>query len=328
MTALACDIGATRIKLGLIQQGKVEAQSLIDSRSEMGLAKRLPEIAGTLRSLCERRGVDIQDCSGVSLSVPSLVDPVSGRILAEYGRFRDMPLLDLRQWAKSELGLPAAIENDARMATIGEWKHGAGRGSNNLVMLTLGTGLGTSAVMDGKILRGKHGQAGCLGGHFTLRYGGTACGCGNTGCAEAEASTAFLGDLAKKHPDYSRSLISAEPILDYAAIFAKATEGDTCARAIRDHSLLVWSSLAVSLIHAYDPELVILGGGIMKNSGLILPAVREYVRKHAHTPWGNVTVVASALGDAAALVAGEWLLQEQAQYFGSDELISEGNARC
>ena len=84
MTVLACDIGATRIKLGLIQQGKVQAQALIDSRSETGLATRLPEIAGTLRSLCERRGVELQDCLGVSLSVPSLVDPVSGRILAEY----------------------------------------------------------------------------------------------------------------------------------------------------------------------------------------------------------------------------------------------------
>jgi glucokinase len=328
MTVLACDIGATRIKLGLVQQGKVQAQALMDSRSEMGLAKRLPEIAGTLRSLCERRGVDLQDCLGVSLSVPSLVDPVSGRILAEYGRFRDMPQLDLRQWAKTELGLPAAIENDARMATIGEWKYGAGYGCDNLVMITLGTGLGTSAVMDGRILRGKHGQAGCLGGHFTLKYGGTACGCGNAGCAEAEASTAFLGELAKKHPDYSKSVISAEPVLDYAVVFAKATEGDVCARAIRDHSLLVWSSLAVSLIHAYDPELVILGGGIMKNSDLILPALREYIRQHAHTPWGNVKVVASALGDASALVAGEWLLQEQAQYFGADVLAAEGNARC
>jgi glucokinase len=105
-------------------------------------------------------------------------------------------------------------------------------------------------------------------------------------------------------------------------------DGDACASAIRDHSLLVWSSLVVSLIHAYDPELIILGGGIMKSSDVILPAVYEYVRQHAHKPWGNVKVAASALGDAAALVAGEWLLQEQSQYFHHDTLATEESARC
>ena len=79
---------------------------------------------------------------------------------------------------------------------------------------------------------------------------------------------------------------------------------------MRDHSLLVWGSLAVSLIHAYDPEVLILGGGIMASASVILPAITEHVNRHAHTPWGKVRVVPSALGDQAALVAGEWLLRE------------------
>ena len=74
---------------------------------------------------------------------------------------------------------------------------------------------------------------------------------------------------------------------------------------------MVWSSLAVNLIHAYDPEVLILGGGIMANADVILPAVREHVRRYAHTPWGKVRVVASELRDQAGLVAGEWLLREQ-----------------
>ena len=77
--------------------------------------------------------------------------------------------------------------------------------------------------------------------------------------------------------------------------------------------LLVWSTLAVNLIHAYDPEVLILGGGIMASADVVLPAVRAHVDRYAHTPWGKVRVVASELGDAAALVAGEWLLQEQLQ---------------
>ena len=219
--------------------------------------------------------------------------------------------IDLRTWSRAELGLPLAIENDARMAVIGEWQAGAGRGSDNVVMMTLGTGLGTAAVIEGRVLRGKHGQAGVLGGHLTLRYGGRACSCDNIGCAEAEASTAFLAELAKTRPDFAASLLAREPVLDFAAVFPHAAAGDPCAAALRDHSLLVWSSLAVNLIHAYDPEVLVLGGGIMASGDVILPAIRDYVARYAHTPWGKVRVVASELGDTAALVAGEWLLQEQ-----------------
>jgi glucokinase len=219
--------------------------------------------------------------------------------------------VDLRAWARQELGLPLAIENDARMALIGEWRHGAGRGSDDVVMITLGTGLGTSAVVEGRVVRGRHGQAGCLGGHFTVRYGGRACNCGNIGCAEAEASNAFLPTIAAERPDFAGSALSREPLIDYAAVIRHAAAGDVCARALLEHSVSVWGALAVSLVHAYDPEIVILGGGIMASGDAVLPAVRDYVLKHAHTPWGKVRVVASELGDQAALVAAEWLVREQ-----------------
>lgn len=311
MTVLACDLGATRIKLGLVNEGRVLAYQALDSHSERSLTSRLPELAQAMHRLCDAQGIAFGECAGVSLSVPSIVDPLSGRALAEYGRFRDMPGLDLRGWAKRELGLFLAVENDARMATIGEWRYGAGRGCDDLVMLTLGTGLGTSAIIEGRVVRGKHGQAGCLGGHLTVRYGGRACGCGNIGCAEAEASTAFLCEMAKCRPDFAASSLAREPVLDFAAVFRQAAREDACAKAIRDQSLLVWSSLALNLVHAYDPELVILGGGIMAGAEVILPAVRGHLDRYAHTPWGKVRVVASELGDAAALVAGEWLVQEQ-----------------
>jgi glucokinase len=311
MNVLACDMGATRLKLGLVREGRVLAQDVLPSRSDQALAERLPELEKALRRLCAAGGLTLADCRGVSMSVPSLVDTRTGRLLAHYGRFRDMPSLDLRGWAKAAFGLPLALENDARMASIGEWRYGAGRGCDNLVMMTLGTGVGTSAIMEGKVVRGQHGQAGCLGGHLTIRYDGQLCGCGNVGCAETEASTGFLPERARQRPDYPSSALAKEPILDFAAVFRQAAQGDACAKAIREQSLRVWSALAVSLIHAYDPELVIFGGGIMASADAILPAVREYVWRHAHTPWGKVRLEASELGDSAALVAGEWLLQEQ-----------------
>jgi glucokinase len=315
MTVLACDLGGTRMKIGLVRDGKVLAQTVEPAHSKQGLAPQLPVIKAAWLRLLGAAGLDLADCAGIGVAFPSLIDHASGRILAEYGKYPDAMDLDLRAWSRAEFNLPLAIENDARMACIGEWRFGAGRGSDNLAMMTLGTGLGTCAIIAGRVLRGKHGQAGVLGGHTTLRYGGRACTCGNLGCAEAEASTAFLAELAAARPDFSTSGLAREPLLDFAAVFRQAAVGDVCAIALRVHSLLVWSSLAVNLIHSYDPEVLVIGGGIMAAADVILPAVRGHVMRHAHTPWGRVRVEASALGDQAALVAAEWLLEEQAIHF-------------
>lgn len=299
------------MKIGVVRDGRVLAQTTEPANSQAGLAPGLPALKSAWRKLLGELKLAAGDCAGLSVAFPSLVDVESGRVLAEYGKYADAMGLDLRAWARREFGLPLAIENDARMALVGEWKYGAGRGSDNVVMITLGTGLGTSAVIEGRLLRGRHGQAGVLGGHSTVRYGGRDCSCGNIGCAEAEASTAFLRDLAVGLPEWPTSSLGSCATLNYQEVFQQAAAGDLCALKLRDHSLRVWATLAVNLIHAYDPEIVILGGGIMAAGDVILPAIGDYVRRHAHTPWGRVRVVAGELGDNAALAAGEWLLREQ-----------------
>lgn len=315
MPVLACDLGGTRTKLGIVRDGQVLAHSIVPSNSNQGLAQLLPVLKSEWLRLLKELDLSLSACNGVGVSFPSLIDYATGRILDAYGKFNDAMNLDLRAWSRAELGLPLAIENDARMACIGEWQQGAGRGSENLVMVTLGTGLGTCVIMENRVLRGVHGQAGVMGGHLTLRYGGRPCACGNFGCAEAEASSFSLVELATAHPGFVNSPIFSEPHIDFASVFRHAAAGDACATALRDHNLLVWSSLAVSLIHSYDPELLIFGGGIMASADVILPALREYAGRHAHTPWGQVRIEKSALGDQAALVAAEWLLDEQSATF-------------
>lgn len=311
MNILACDLGGTQMKIGVVRAGRVLAQTIEPAHSKAGLAPGLPILKSAWMRLLADLKLTARDCAGISVAFPSLVDAKSGRILAEYGKYADAMQLDLRAWARDEFALPLAIENDARMALVGEWKYGAGRGCDNVVMITLGTGLGTSAVIQGQLLRGQHGQAGVLGGHTTVRYGGRACNCGNIGCAEAEASTAFLSEIATSLPEWDSSSLRNVGALNYAMVFKHSAEGDRCALKLREHSLGVWSALVVNLIHAYDPEVVILGGGVMASADVILPAVRKYVEKHAHTPWGKVRVAGGKLGEAAALVAGEWLLGEQ-----------------
>ncbi len=309
MTILACDLGGTRVKLGLVRNGRVLAQTAEAVDSKAGLANALPELRNGWQRLLVRAGLNTKDCRGISMAFPSLVDVKTGRVLAEYGKYADALDFDFRGWAREAFGLPLAIENDARMALLGEWKLGAGRGAENLVLITLGTGLGTAAVIEGRVLRGRHGQAGVLGGHLTVRYGGRECSCGNAGCAEAEASTAFLERIVASFPEWTSSALRHGP-LNYDEVFQQAGAGDPCALKLRAHSLQVWATLAVNLIHAYDPEVVILGGGIMAGAAVILPAIADYVQRRAHTPWGKVRVLAGELGDAAALLAGEYILDE------------------
>ena len=312
MNTLTADFGGRRIKLGLIRDSVVAAEKAIAAHSEKPLAARLGEVAAELKTLCDHQGISPNDCAGIAFAYPSIIDTENARILDHFGKFGDVAQFNLREWARENFDLPFAIDNDARMALLGEWRYGAGQGCDNVAILTLGTGLGTSAVIEGKILRGAHGQAGILGGHITVNYHGQSCVCGNIGCAESEASTWRLKELAMSHRDFGTSQLSKESLIDYAAIFRLAAKNDSCAAALRDHSLKVWSVAVTNLIHSYDPERVVLAGGIMRSGSSIVPAVQNWVSRHAHTPWGKVQIVASTLGDQAALLAGEWLVQEYA----------------
>jgi glucokinase len=302
MIALAGDFGGTRIKLGVVRDDALVANETLPVQADISFSAQLALVGSALHRLCATFNIPPESAAGFGVSFPSIIEPNTARIADEYGKHRDAVGFDLRTWTRKTLGVALAIENDARTALLGEWRAGAGRGSDNLVMLTLGTGIGTAAVIEGRLLRGVHHQAGCLGGHSTLHYLGAVCTCGNIGCAETEASTAALPTLARSRSTFPQSSLAQEPVLDYAAVFRAARLGDHCALELRDQSLRVWSATAVNLIHAYDPERVIVGGGLMAAGHDILPFMRSYVQRHARTPWGEVHIAASALGDHAALL--------------------------
>ncbi|MDR1304352.1 MAG: ROK family protein [Verrucomicrobiales bacterium] len=308
---LTVDMGGTRVKLGLARGGVLLWRETLEARSERGLAQLLERLAPLVRA--QARGAEL---AGLGVAFPSLIEPRTGRVLAAYGKYADAPGIDLPAWARREFGLPLAVDNDARCALLGEWRYGAARGRHDAVLVTLGTGIGVATLLDGQLLRGRHGPAGNFGGHLTVNLHGQRCTCGNIGCAEAEASTAALPRLFAATPGREHSALTMAPRLDYAAVFAAAADGDAAALALRAHSLRVWSALTVNLIHAYAPELVLLGGGIMRSAAVILPYVRDYVARHAHTPWGEVTVSGTALGDDAALLGCEVLSFLQREHGG------------
>lgn len=299
---LAVDLGGTRIKLGVVRDASVLAQDVIEAQARGGLAARLGEIEAALRRLCESNNVSLGSLSAIGMAFPSLIDPRSGKITSTNDKYPDAKGFDLTGWARSAFGLPIAVENDANAALAGEWQFGAGRGTRSCVIMTLGTGIGTSAVIDGVPLRGQHGQAGNLGGHFIVNPFGRKCTCGGTGCVETEASEWVLPTIAREHPGFAESRLASADPLNYRAVFELAADGDAVAREIRDRSIRVWSAAAVSMIHAFDPEVVILAGGIMKSPEPTLSMMQRFVDDNAWVGWGRVRVVKGEHGDAAALL--------------------------
>lgn len=312
MNVLAWDVGGTRIKLGLVRGATLLARAEVEALPERGLASALRRIARALPAFCRRARVAPTALDGVSLAFPGIIEPKTECILSTpQGKFDDARNLDVAGWVRRELGLPARICNDANAALAGEWRFGAARSCQSVVMMTLGTGIGTAAIVEGRPLRGPHGQAGCLGGHWTTNLHGRVCRCGNIGCAESEASTWALPILARAGPGFrARSPAAMEP-LDFATVFRAADRGDAGACKLRDHCLRIWGMTLVSLIHAYDPECAIVGGGVMQSAASILPVLRRHVRRHAWTPWGQVAVKPAALGNDAGLLGSAWLFESQ-----------------
>ena len=300
--SIGIDLGGTRIKLGLLNNNEMLEKNVIDAKSESGLKCHLPAIAGEINRMLKKANVDARELAGIGLSFPGLVDSSTRKIISTNKKYDDGPDLNLSQWVREQWNCDFYIENDARMAAVGEWVFGAGRGINDLVMVTIGTGFGSCAIIDGHLLRGKHFQAGCLGGHFTVQYNGNLCTCGNLGCVEAHASTWNISQMVQSHPEFKNSSLYETERIDFQSLFHAAEQKDALALRVRNECLSIWSAGIINLIHAYDPELVVLGGGILNSKDEIIPFVQEQVSKYAWCPWGAVEIKASELMDDAAVL--------------------------
>jgi glucokinase len=308
--ALAVDLGGSHASCAVVEGERVLACREVALEAVHGLGPALPAIATALRNAASAAGCETGDCAGVGFGFCGLVDSDASRVLSTNAKYEDATRLDLGAWAREAFGLRLRLENDARLALLGERHAGAARGCADVVMMTLGTGIGGAAMIGGRLLRGRHHQAGVLGGHLGGNTFGRRCTCGNAGCAEAEASTWALPGVARDWPGFAASSLAAAPRLDFASLFDCAEAGDAVAAAIRERCLRVWGAAAVSMIHAWDPEVLVVGGGVMARATVVLPAVEDHVHAHAWTPWGKVDVRAAALGSRAALLGAVPLLAE------------------
>ena len=305
---IGVDFGGTRIKLGLVFEGKIIADANIEAASELTFEQRLADISLEINLLLSAGAYKL---TGLGFAFPGIVNFHTGRILSKYVKYPGAENVNLDKWAKANFGVPIAVENDARAALVGEWKHGAGIGSSDLVLVTLGTGVGTGVLVNGAPLRGKNFVGGNLGGHSTINFEGSICNCGNIGCVESESSTWALTQIAKASREFSSSKLAALDVIDFKNLFELAEQGDALALKLQDRCLKVWSLCVINLIHAYDPEKVVFGGGIMKSSHIILPYIKQMLDKHAWISAADVDLVVAVQPEHAGILGVFELLKQK-----------------
>jgi len=309
MIALAIDLGGSHASCALVQDGTILARRDLSVDGRKSLEGILPVLSQVLHELVGSASVRMAEVSALVLGFCGIVGARERRVLATNGKFEDAPALDLPGWCQREFGLPLLIENDARLALLGEYAFGAARGASDVVMVTLGSGIGGAALLNGLLLQSRHGLAGTIGGHLPVVLRGRPCSCGNRGCAEAEASTMVLPEIYERQAGSSTGLLHGSANIGFAEIFAAAASGDWPAAAVLEYCVEIWSALTVALIHAYDPEVVVFGGGVMKRADDILPPLQEYVRTYAWTPGRTVKLCPAALGADAALLGAIPLIE-------------------
>ena len=304
MSIYAVDFGGTRIKAGIVHGGEVLIHDAIEYRAGETLETSMPRVKELCEMMLAKLGCDGQP-QAVVCALPCIVAPGRDRVTRTFGKYGDALEFDLDAWTRAQMGLPCLLENDARAAAIGEWQFGAGRGVANLVMVTLGTGIGTAVICEGRPLFGTHGVAGNLGGHSTAYIGGRECICGLRGCFEAHAATWALPGIARESELFSESHLATVEVIDYRAVVTYAAAGDSLSIQLLDKAIECWATLVINLIYQYDPESVVLGGGIMAGKETILPMLREKLDVMIPDLHRGVAIDAAELDDAAAL-AGGW----------------------
>jgi len=304
------DVGGTTMKVGFFRaDGNLEEKWEIKTRTENEGAAILPDLTASLEQKRSDLGIDQNDIIGIGMGIPA---PVK-----RDGIIRMTPNLGWNyKEAKKELeeltGLPVFITNDANAAALGEMWKGAGAGHANLLMITLGTGVGGGAIVDGHILTGAHGAAAEIG-HMHMSEDETDfCGCGNHGCLEQYSSATGMVRVAKKllaASDEASSLrdgeVTAKSILDGV----KAGDALCCKSA--DISFRYLASAIASAAALLDPEICVVGGGVSKAGQVVLDYLGKYYRDRAFQPDKDLEFTLATLGNDAGIYGAAKLILDE-----------------
>ncbi|MGE5560334.1 MAG: ROK family protein [Chloroflexota bacterium] len=319
---LGLDIGGTNLVAGAVQRAEdgalAPATALLSLEKAPTLAAEGPDAviarsAALLRQALAKTGCRPEELVAVGVGMPGPLDVGRGVVVyaPNFPGWQNVPLVAR---LRAAMGVPVHMENDARMVTYGEFRFGAGRGFQNLIGITLGTGIGSGLIIGGELYVGAlSGTAGEIG-HMTIEPDGLRCGCGNQGCLETLAAAPAI--VAATH----RLLLSGRPsalaerdlgTLTAGDVAAAAAAGDEAAREVFARAGYYLGIAAANLINALNPEAIIFGGGVAQAGELLFEPIRRTVRLRALRGIGDRTaILAAELGDPGGVLgAAAWAMR-------------------
>ena len=269
------DIGGTTVKLGLFTtDGEIVDKWEIKTRTENQGEAVLPDIAEALKEKLEEKKIDRDEVEGIGVGVPA---PVNTEGVVQNTANLGWGYKEVKREMEELSGMRAEIGNDANVAALGEMWLGAGKGRKNIVMVTLGTGVGGGIIIDGKPLVGAHGAGGEIG-HLCVNYEETDhCGCGNTGCLEQYASATGITRLAniRLAKDDAKSVLREQEV-SAKTVFDAVKAGDAVAKEIAEEFGKYLGHAMANLAAVADPSAIVIGGGVSKAGEVLI----EYVEKN------------------------------------------------
>ena len=296
---IGIDIGGTDTKIGLVDvHNKLLDSVCIPTKAERPADEVIRTVAETALSILDKNGIAMEQCVGVGIGVPGTVDRKKGIVRYSNNiRWEDVPLV---KEMSTYLPIPVEIANDADCAALGETIAGAGKECRDVVMITLGTGVGGGVVLDGEIYEGR-GIGGSELGHMVIVENGEPCTCGRRGCLEAYASATALKREAKRAS--KKELIPSE-------IFALAKQGDPAMKKVVEIYIRRLGLGIVNIVNIFRPQLVLLGGGISGQGESLLVPLRRISREECFGgERGDVPEIEEAvLGNNAGIIGAAGLL--------------------
>ncbi|MCL5076223.1 MAG: ROK family protein [Chloroflexi bacterium] len=308
---LAVDLGGTQLRVALVgADGQITFRYNTLTKAEEGLEAVLERIYTVITQGLLAAGNG--GVTSIALSVPGPVNPYSGVIF----RPPNMPGWDevpLKQLVEQRFHLPTHIGNDANVAALGEHRFGAGQGIAHLIYLTVSTGIGGGVISNGQLLLGYGGFA-AEPGHMTIDRNGPICGCGNVGCLEALASGTAIARHAKERllkgeDSRLRAVLDAGLEQISAELVAEAAKaGDGLALTVIEEAATNLGIGVVNLVHIFNPQLIIIGGGVARAGDLLFEPVRRIVRERTMRIFQKeLDIVPAALGDDVCLLGAATL---------------------
>lgn len=270
------DLGGTKIYTALVDlDGTIIKEKVVETLAFEGEEAVINRMMDTIDYVIE--GTDKELIKAIGIGAPGALDLKEGIVMES----PNLPFenFELVGKIRARYDLPTYLDNDANVATLGEYRFGAGKGTENMIYMTVSTGIGGGAILNGKIFRGSTGNALEIG-HTTISQERTRCGCGNLGCAESLASGTAIGKRAKEavNSNAETSLKNYDDVTS-KEVFIEAAKGDRVAKEILNTSLTYLGITVVNVITSFDPEKVVIGGGVINGGDIVLETVKEEVAK-------------------------------------------------